>query len=193
MNYLISALIITFAIPIWGLIIHFIEIAIYKLMIRLTSPVIAYFTVNWLTFPGVMHHELSHALFAFITGARITEFKLFSPNKTTGELGHVNFAPRGAFFIKALQMSLASTAPVIMGTLSSILIINYLSSNADALPLYMVILFVYLLISIIFHASMSYADIKVMFKGIWVIAIIAYAACLFWHIDILSLFMHSFL
>ncbi|MCR4903016.1 MAG: hypothetical protein K6A23_09160 [Butyrivibrio sp.] len=189
MNYLISALIITFAIPVWGLLIHFVEKVIYKLMVRITTPKIAYFTVNWLTFPGVMHHELSHAIFAFITGARITEFKLFCPNKATGELGHVSFAPRGPFFIKALQMSLASTAPVIMGTISSMFIIIYLSSNTDILPVYMMVLFIYLLVSIIFHASMSYADVKVMFKGIWVIAIIAYVACLFWKIDFFNGFL----
>ncbi len=185
MNILVSALIITLLIPSWGLIIELLNMLIYKIVRAISSPKIALICVNYLTFPGVIHHELSHALFAFVTGAKITQFRPFWPDKRTGTLGQVSFIARGTFFTKALQLSLSSTAPVIMGTISSLLILGYM--NSHELPLYLVVLLTYLIIAIVIHASMSYADVKVMLKGIWVIFLIAFVICLYYQIDIIQL------
>jgi hypothetical protein len=34
--------------------------------------------VNYLTFPGVILHELSHALMAMVTGAKVTHIRFFA-------------------------------------------------------------------------------------------------------------------
>lgn len=41
--------------------------------------------------PGTILHELGHLLACFLTRTTVTEFRLFSPNPNTGQLGYVNF------------------------------------------------------------------------------------------------------
>ena len=76
---------------------------------------VSYNLLFYWTFIGVIHHELSHALFGFLSGARIIEMNLYKPNKKTGELGHVVSVPRGNIFFQGLQKALVSIAPVVMG------------------------------------------------------------------------------
>lgn len=140
--------------------------------------------VNYLTIPGVIHHELSHAALALLTGAIVTEFKPFWPDKTSGSLGHVNFSTRGSLFTRCLQCTFTSTAPVILGTLSSILLFAYAANNT--VPFYILVPMIYLIFSIIIHASMSFADVKIMLKGIWALFIAAYIICLYFQIDFLN-------
>lgn len=42
--------------------------------------------------PGTILHELGHLTACFLTRTTVTEFRLFSPNPNTGQLGYVNFA-----------------------------------------------------------------------------------------------------
>ena len=123
MNYLISAAIITMIIPIWGLIIHALNSMLFCMLKRITGTGFALFATNWLTFPGVIHHELSHAFFAVITGAKITEFRPFWPDKNTGSLGNIGFVARGNLLIRSVQLAFTTAGPVIMGTISSLFII----------------------------------------------------------------------
>ena len=60
-------------IPLIGMIINFIVTIILSRIIR---GKLYLFVANTLTFPGVMYHELSHALFAFITGAKIEKISM---------------------------------------------------------------------------------------------------------------------
>ncbi len=185
MNYIISAAIITLTIPVWGLIIHMLNRFIFSILKRIAGTNAALFIANWLTFPGVIHHELSHAFFALITGAKITEFKPFWPDKNTGSLGNINFVARGNLLIRSIQLSLSASAPVIMGTLSSVLLVNWLNSQTMSLSL--TVLFIYLLFSIVIHASMSTADVKIMLKGIWVLFILSWIICSIGGIDIVPI------
>ena len=186
MNYFLSALIITLIIPIWGLLIYLLNRLIYAILKKLTSTNIAIFIVNWLTVPGVIHHELSHALVALFSGAEITEFRPFWPDKETGSLGHVNFIARGAFLLRAFQMPFVSAAPVIMGTVSTILLTAYLKQGVPSA--WLIPLTFYLIFSIVIHASMSIDDVKVMLRGIWVQLIAAWVICCYFSFDLMPIF-----
>lgn len=65
---------------------------------------------NYITFPGTMIHEMSHAIGAFITGGKVIEVNLYKPSGTT--LGYVRWAQRGNAFQKAVQQFITGTAPI---------------------------------------------------------------------------------
>ena len=189
MNYLLSGLIITLIIPVWGLLIYLINTALYRILSKITSEKTAMIIVNWLTIPGVIHHELSHAALAAVTGAHITEFRPFWPDKNTGSLGHVNFTAQGPLFARCIQYTFISTAPVLLGTASTVLL--FLFSQRTALPLHTVILIIYMTFSIIIHASMSFADVKIMLRGIWVLYLAACVFCLYTRIDLIQMISNT--
>lgn len=127
---------------------------------------------NYLTFPGVIIHELSHALFGSLAGAKIIEIKCFEFGQN-GRLGHVTYRLRGNPIQQALQHSLCACAPVITGILIEGGILYVLNGNAD-LVFGLKILLIYLFISVFNHMSMSKEDIKNYCKGLWVILPIAF-------------------
>lgn len=190
MNYLLSGLIITLIIPAWGLLIYLINTMLYRLISKITSEKVAMIIVNWLTVPGVVHHELSHAALALITGAHITEFRPFWPNRSNGSLGHVNFTAEGPLFTRCIQYTFISTAPVLLGTASTVLL--FLFSQRATLPLHTVILIIYMTFSIMIHASMSLADVKVMLRGIWVLYLAVWIFCLYGRIDLIQALSNFF-
>ena len=124
--------------------------------------------INYLTFPGVVHHELSHALFAFLTGAKVTEIKLFRIHHKDGRLGYVSYAPRGNFIMMSIQKVLSSVAPIVMGFISCSLLYLYARPALED-SLWQTALLYYGLVSIILHMSLSKQDIKVMKSGILVV------------------------
>lgn len=124
--------------------------------------------INYLTFPGVVHHELSHALFAFLTGAKVTEIKLFRIHHKDGRLGYVSYAPRGNFIMMSIQKVLSSVAPIVMGFVSCSLLYLYARPALED-SLWQTALLYYALVSIILHMSLSKQDIKVMKSGILVV------------------------
>ena len=81
--------------------------------------------INYITFVGVMHHELSHALLAFLSGAKVTEIKLFRIHHNDGALGYVAYAPRGNFILQSIQKVVTSIAPIICGFISCSLLFLY--------------------------------------------------------------------
>lgn len=77
---------------------------------------LAFFLANYLTFPGVILHELSHAAGAKMSGAKLDRVSLFEPNGKT--LGCVEFTCRGKKRRDiAFQRAVSSCAPVIGGAL----------------------------------------------------------------------------
>ena len=48
-----------------------------------------------LTFIGIAHHELSHAVVALLTGAKVNSIVLFRLKAKNGNLGEVKITPRG--------------------------------------------------------------------------------------------------
>lgn len=120
---------------------------------------------NYLTFPGTILHELSHAFVAVVTGAKVTEISFFDFGFS---LGHVSYIPRGTKFMRALQNSLTACAPVISGCIALPLLFMWLG-NVDAIAARVGI--IYLIVCVIDHMTMSILDIINYFRGIWASAI----------------------
>ena len=150
--------------PLAGALINFIFTGIIKWILGIIDRrgVIFVFVANRLTFLGVIFHELSHAAFAFITGAKVTKISLY--HMQGGRLGYVKYKTRGPVFLRAIQMSLSSVAPVITGLIAEFYIFYFLYTMNFSKPV--IALLIYLFISVLFHMDMSHADLINYFKGI---------------------------
>ncbi|MDO4554425.1 MAG: hypothetical protein Q4B70_04685 [Lachnospiraceae bacterium] len=120
------------------------------------------FIVNRLTFIGTIHHELSHALFAFLTGAKVVEINLL--NFSGDSLGNVRFIPRGGRILQAVQRCAAAIAPVACGALTLFLLIQYVNPMYAASNVKWI--FYYIEVSIFLHMTLSETDVKTMIKGL---------------------------
>lgn len=144
---------------------------------------VAFFIRNRLTFPGTVHHELAHAFFALISGARVTKVELFH---VRGEqLGCVEFYPRGTAFTKSLQMTLASIAPVVCGT-ASLCLMHWLW-RFQCVELWQYVLVGYLGISIFLHMNMSGQDIKNALRGMPFTILLCYLIFLLIDVNLLPI------
>lgn len=80
---------------------------------------------GYLTFPGVVYHELSHALFAMLSGARVKSISFKRrplPDGSGNVLGSVNFSPRGNRVARSFQLALTGIAPLVTGIVAMVLI-----------------------------------------------------------------------
>ena len=155
------AMILPFAVIAVGFILNYTGIAIASLFSLFADPEMVYAAINYLFFPGVMLHELSHALLAFLTGAKITEIALF---KREGDaLGHVSFINRGNFFVQSLQNTFASAAPMFCGAV--VVYACYYGITQTEL-LWLKILLGYIGVSMFYHMTMSPADIRIYLRGL---------------------------
>lgn len=166
----------------FGLLIEGIQHLLGKSLARLFGAKFANTFMNRITFIGVMHHELSHALFALLTGAKITAIHLFKPDEQTGSLGSVSYATRGPLVLRAIQSTLASMAPTICGTISVVCICKFGFSDV----IWKNILFGCLLLCIVIHMNMSTQDIKVALKGLPICLLIVFVIFYYAKIDIIS-------
>ncbi len=165
-----------------GLIIHFIDSFLTNLIAKVTNATIAFFIRNYLTYPGTVHHELSHALLILLTGAKLIRINLLPRGNT---LGSVDFQTRGNFILKSMQLSLSALAPVICGTTSLCLMIYAVWPNCNTAWHYL--LFFYIFISIFFHMTMSTQDILNFLKGFPICLLILFIIFLFVRPDIASI------
>jgi len=163
----IISLTICLAVPLIGLLIHGIFTFILQRMLSIIDKTGTLYLIigNVITFPGVIIHELSHALFALITGAKVNKVRLYGIKGDS--LGNVNFTPRGFKISKAIQLALASCAPVISGVITETVIL-YVFKTHQMQPWQTAIL-IYLIISILMHMDMSSSDISNYIKGMKVI------------------------
>jgi hypothetical protein len=136
----------------------------------------AMFFINYLTFPGTVNHEWSHAVFAILTGAKVTKIKCFE-KPSSGQLGHIEFIPRGIFITKAIQMSVTSCAPAVTGILFTFVLIRGLMFNPNGS--YTKGILLYLLFCVINHSQMSSLDVRNYFKGMIFIFPIIYLIAYF--------------
>lgn len=157
-----------------GLLVEWIANAITGVLARLVGEKAAFLIRNRLTFVGTIHHELAHALLALISGAKVTKIELFHVRGR--QLGCVEFVPRGTKFSKAVQLTLASIAPVICGAVSLCLLSWLFRYRCQENWQYIVT--GYLFVSIAFHMNMSSQDVKNALHGMPVTMVICYIA--FW-------------
>ncbi|MBO4337930.1 MAG: hypothetical protein J5842_07630 [Lachnospiraceae bacterium] len=152
------------AVPLIGFIVKYVITKVLKIALGIfnRSGKLYLFFANRITFAGVIWHELSHALFAFITGAKIEKISLY--HKEGDHLGYVRYRPRGIWIARCIQMSLSSCAPVIMG-LAALLGICFAVRTLE-LPVWALIIAGYLFISIMVHMDMSPEDLRSYAKGI---------------------------
>lgn len=128
-----------------------------------------------ITFIGVIHHELSHAILALLTGAHIQKVCLYrfpwTRKKHKDEmdencLGYVTYSCRGIFPFPQIQNLLTGIAPIALGTISTFLCGRYILASwqmGSWLGLFTTAwnyLALYLMVSIAHHACPSGQDLK---------------------------------
>ena len=146
-----------------GFALHWIEHLQFEIL-GLVNRRFAYFFVNYLTFPGVFVHEMSHLGFAVIAGAEVNEICMFESGN--GRLGHISYRNRGPMPMEMVQNSLSAVAPVVVGVFLGYLVVcNLYTGNYSW---WQNLLLVYLLISLVDHSTMSDVDLKLYLHGVWV-------------------------
>ncbi len=176
----IAATVLVAIIPLTGFLIDLVVMGIIRSLCGVISRSggLYLFVANRLTFAGVIWHELSHALFAFISGAKVEKISLY--HKEGDHLGYVRYRTRGPWPLQCVQHSLSSCAPVIMGIFALASIYTVLASFA--LPVWGFALLIYLFISILVHMDMSTQDLKLYVRGVplfWVIFFLIALAALY--------------
>ncbi|NCN99632.1 hypothetical protein GW920_00685 [Candidatus Falkowbacteria bacterium] len=73
--------------------------------------------ILWTAWLGTPVHEYGHAIFALLFRHKINEVVLFSPDATTGELGHVNHSYNKQSFYQSSGNFFIGLAPLILGPL----------------------------------------------------------------------------
>ena len=179
----ISTTIVIFVIPLIGLLIDFIRSTLSKALINSVGVNITLFLMNRLTFIGTVHHELSHALYGFITGAKITKIELFKPHGNT--LGQVNLTPRGPLILRSFQLCMSAIAPTVQGLITECILLKTFPAQSEIVWLKVII--IYVIVSIFIHMTMSMQDIKSALKGLPVCAILIYAVCFAFNINIINI------
>lgn len=120
--------------------------------------------INKLTFLGVIHHELAHAIVFFLTGAKVIKIQLFTLDSRSGHLGQVQVIHRGSLFLRNIQRTLGAVAPVFLG-IADIAMILSIVKNYELFGWLDTFLY-YLALSIFIHMDLSKEDIKVALKGL---------------------------
>lgn len=149
-------------------------------MIAVFSHSLVRIFMHYVMFPGIVIHELSHFIFAVITGAEVRDISFFEDDD--GRLGHVTTHSRGPWFIVAVQYTLIAIAPVIVGLTLGFLLLQYFFAEQHSLG--MNIGLWYLIICLINHSTMSKSDIEGYFRGVWIFIVPLFA--LFWMLGLFA-------
>lgn len=142
---------------------------------------------NYLTYPGVVHHELAHALFAFLTGAKVTRITL-KPRGTT--LGSVDFVPQGGAVRQAFEMTLSAIAPVICGLITLTLMRRLLFPALSVWWQFAIAY--YLFICVFLHMDLSPQDIGVAAKGVPLFLAVLFVLFIFLRADLVAVLSQAF-
>ena len=185
----LSTAIIIIAVPLVGMLIEFITMEITRGLAKNMGVSTALFIMNGLTFVGTIHHELSHAFYALITGAKVTKVEVFKPKDD--RLGCVEFIPRGNWFTKSLQLTLSGIAPTVQGFITLCLLV-LLFINLPSI-LWLKILVGYIMFSIFIHMTMSSADVKAAIKGLPIVMVLVFIICFAVNLDLFTLAKNAYI
>ena len=120
------------------------------------------FIISFITFPGVIVHELAHQIFCYICGLQVYEVKYFQASNPCGYVIHESTEHPGKVF-------LTSMGPFFINTILGLLIILPASIEVVAFKEYtnvLNLLLAWLGFSILMHAFPSTGDAKVMVQQI---------------------------
>ncbi|WP_026504034.1 hypothetical protein [Butyrivibrio sp. NC3005] len=184
-NYFTTALLNTIFVPIafiaFGRIVEILDMALLTFFSKLIGQQGAYAFHNYGLYLGTVHHELAHAAVAALTGATIKEITLL-PNGNT--LGSVTYIPKGNVLFTSLQKTLASTAPVYLGSIS--LYYLFTCCYAKCGIWWQFIIFGYVVLSIFTHMNMSSVDVKGALSGLPVCMVVMFAVFYFTRFDLIN-------
>ena len=155
-----------------GRAIDILELWQAKILNKFFSQKTTLFICNRVTFPGVMIHELSHALFATMFGAKVTKMRLMTI-RDDSRLGYIEYITMGSPMKQGLQHTFCACAPTIMGILLELLLFHMLS-NGFIVSNGWRIFAIYMMVSIGDHMSMSKQDVKNYLRGSWSVFILTY-------------------
>lgn len=161
MAVLIKLLVISVGIQlcilIMGKVIECVIRYLMKLSYRFIGKSLTNLIFNYITFIGVIHHEVSHILFAVVTGAKVRNVKLFKVVSQTNSLGSVSIITKGPRILRDLQSGLVAIAPMITGIISIYIGLRSLTGKTSLVE---EISILYIVLSIFIHMMLSDADIK---------------------------------
>lgn len=151
------------------------------------STALPYMIATWFTYPGVLFHELSHALFAFITGAKIKRIALLRTVREDGsiELGHVEFIPSVNPVLRSFQQCMAAVAPSVTG-LAAIIALIVFARDLCGSVWWAWVLWVYAMICLVFHSGMSRQDVYEAGRGAILVAVVLFCVFLCFPVDLLG-------
>lgn len=133
---------------------------------------------SYLTFPGVVYHELSHALFALVTGARVKSISLRHKRTADGYiLGSVSYVPRGGRVLQAFQLFLTGVAPTLTGLAGMAAIANF--AFPACTETWQTVVWAYLFACLLLHSGLSRQDLEGMYAGAPIVLLIFFAVFLF--------------
>lgn len=156
----------------------------------ISSPKLVNILVNIATFPGVVHHELSHAVMACASGARVTKIKFIEFG--TGRLGHVNYRTRGGPVKASVQHCLTAMGPMLMGPVTiTALWLFYYQTPLAGIPWVRATL-AYITVSIIIHMRLSKSDMRNIWHGLPLCVIAAMIPIWLFDLDLIG-FIYNFI
>ncbi len=157
---LVGTVLFPVAILLLGVVMELFAQAITTVISLFTGVLIAFGIRTYATYIGTVIHELSHAAFALLTGAKVKKITLVPHGAT---LGSVEYEPRGNKFFQGLQMSLSAIAPTVVGTF--LLFYMFTQVHPHLTEAWHYVLFYYLALSILFHMDLSLQDLRNFFSG----------------------------
>lgn len=143
---------------------------------------------GYLTYPGVVYHELSHALFGFLSGAKVKKICLHRSVMPNGQeaLGYVIIVPRGTGVLGAFQSALSSIAPSVTGLIAMLSIVLFAFPNCT--EWWQWAIWLYLFICVLLHSEMSSADMANVKRSLPMIIVFLFAVFVVFPIDIEAIF-----
>lgn len=150
--------------------IHVMKSAVIFLLSLIVGNSLATLFINKITFFGTIVHELSHAIMAILTGAKVKGIDLFNIVPQENALGTTYVAFSKNIFLQSIQRVAVAIAPIIGG-----FVVIYLLNMIPIDKKWVLYLVRYLQISVLLHISISTTDIKVGAAGLPVVFILLVA------------------